>query len=63
VAGLRELADDGGDLVCGDATGDADDDPSRSSWISRSAIDNGFSCRPGSTSGPTYSRMPSPSWL
>ena len=36
---------------------------SRSSWISRSAIDSGFSCRPGSTSGPTYSRMPSPSWL
>ena len=36
---------------------------SRSPWISRSAIDSGFSCRPGSTSGPTYSRMPSPSWL
>ena len=35
----------------------------RSPWISRSAIDSGFSCRPGSTSGPTYSRMPSPSWL
>ena len=31
---------------------------SRSAWISRSAIDSGFSCRPGSTSGPTYSRMP-----
>ena len=36
---------------------------SRSPWISRIAIDSGFSCRPGSTSGPTYSRMPSPSWL
>ncbi len=36
---------------------------SRSEWISRMAIDSGFSCRPGSTRGPTYSRMPSPSWL
>ena len=80
VAGLGELADHGGGLVGGDATGDADDDPlrlrhagdlgyspsvcsSRSSWISRMAIDSGFSWRPGSTSGPTYSRMPSPSWL
>ena len=36
---------------------------SRSPWISRIAIDSGFSCNPGSTSGPTYSRMPSPSWL
>lgn len=36
---------------------------SRSAWISRNAMDNGFSCNPGSTSGPTYSRMPSPSWL
>ena len=31
---------------------------SRSAWISRIAIDSGFSCGPGSTSGPTYSRMP-----
>src|ERR1700744_4726791 len=36
---------------------------SRSAWISRMAMDSGFSCSPGSTSGPTYSRMPSPSWL
>ncbi len=36
---------------------------SRSAWISRIAIESGFSCSPGSTSGPTYSRMPSPSWL
>ena len=36
---------------------------SRSPWISRSAIDSGFSWSPGSTSGPTYSRIPSPSWL
>jgi len=35
----------------------------RSAWISRNAMDSGFSCRPGSTRGPTYSRMPSPSWL
>ena len=30
--------------------------------ISRSAIDSGFSCTPVSTSGPTYSSRPSPSW-
>ena len=31
--------------------------------ISRSAIDSGFSCGVVSTSGPTYSSRPSPSWL
>ena len=30
-------------------------------WISRIAIDSGFSRGPGSTSGPTYSSRPSPS--
>ena len=35
---------------------------SRSSLISRSAIDSGFSCTWVSTSGPTYSSRPSPSW-
>ena len=79
VAGLGELANHRTRLVGGDTARDADDDPlaghtrapdyspsvcsSRSPWISRMAIDSGFSCRPGSTSGPTYSRMPSPSWL
>ena len=29
----------------------------------RRAMESGFSCKPGSTSGPTYSRIPSPSWL
>ena len=35
----------------------------RSLLISRSAIDSGFSCGAVSTSGPTYSSRPSPSWL
>ena len=35
---------------------------SRPSLISRSAIDSGFSCTWVSTSGPTYSSRPSPSW-
>ena len=35
---------------------------SRPALISRSAIDSGFSLGSGSTSGPTYSSRPSPSW-
>ena len=35
---------------------------SRPPLISRSAIDSGFSCTWVSTSGPTYSSRPSPSW-
>ena len=35
---------------------------SRPSLISRSAIDSGFSWTWVSTSGPTYSSRPSPSW-
>ena len=34
----------------------------RPAWISRMAMDSGFSRGPGSTSGPTYSSRPSPSW-
>ena len=34
---------------------------SRPDWISRIAMDSGFSRGPGSTSGPTYSSRPSPS--
>src|SRR5262252_3387170 len=43
----------------GSAVSTADRSPSR---ISRSAIDSGFSCTRVSTSGPTYSSRPSPSW-
>src|SRR5699024_6353626 len=35
----------------------------RSEWSSRRAMVSGFSWRPGSTSGPTYSRIPSSIWL
>src|SRR5262249_29168443 len=43
----------------GSAVSTAVRSPSR---ISRSAIDSGFSCTLVSTSGPTYSSRPSPSW-
>src|SRR5699024_7100412 len=35
----------------------------RSEWSSRRAMVRGFSWNSGSTSGPTYSRMPSSIWL
>src|SRR5690606_35911817 len=45
-----------------DWAGSGDSAVSRPWSISRSAIDSGFSCTWVSTSGPTYSSSPSPSW-
>jgi hypothetical protein len=76
VAGLGELAEQLGALVGRDPAGHAQQHPERGhesysppsvcwsmpAWISRMAMDSGFSRGPGSTSGPTYSSRPSPSW-
>src|SRR5690606_16650762 len=77
VARLGQPAKDLAGLVRGDTTSDPENHvglvlgtvsghspsvcSSTPAWISRSAIDNGFSRGPGSTSGPTYSSRPSPS--